>query len=71
MVNEPASIPLLLGMGFEEIIASPEMIPAVRGLIRRINAHAAKLIASKAISFWEPEKSLRYCRECLAKMVRN
>ncbi|GBF33845.1 phosphoenolpyruvate-protein phosphotransferase of PTS system [Desulfocucumis palustris] len=70
MVSEPAAIPLLLGMGYEEIIAPPEIIPATRGLIRRINAHSAKLIASKAISYWEPEKSLRYCRDCLAKMVR-
>lgn len=71
MVNEPAAIPLLLGMGFEEIIAPPEIIPATRELIQRINAHSAKLIASKAISYWEPDKSLRYCKDCLARIVKH
>ncbi len=68
MVDEPAAILLLLGMGYDEIIVSPGKIVATRELISRLDVHAAKLIASKAISYWEPEKSLKYSRDSLCKI---
>lgn len=71
MVDEPAAILLLLGMGYDEIIVAPGKIAATRELVSRLDAHAAKLIASKAISYWEPEKSFAYCRDCLVRAVKK
>jgi phosphotransferase system enzyme I (PtsI) len=70
MVNEPAAIPLLLGIGFDEVVAAPGKIDSIRTLIRRVDINAAKLIASKAKSFWDPEKSLKYCRDNLVKLLK-
>lgn len=67
MTDEPAAILLLLGIGFDEMVLAPGKIAIAREQISRLDAHGAKLLASKAISYWEPEKSLKYCRDAWRK----
>lgn len=70
LVNEPAAIPVLVGMGMDEIVVSPELVPKTRELVKCLDVHSTRLIAAKVLSYREPEKSKKYCEDCLHRMVR-
>jgi phosphoenolpyruvate-protein phosphotransferase len=44
------AIPILLGMGMDELSMAPRAIPAAKQLIRRVSSQAARQIASEALA---------------------
>jgi len=49
MAGEPSLVPLLLGMGADELSASPSLVPRVKFLIRRLKMSEAKELAAFAL----------------------
>lgn len=45
MAGDPVHIPILLGLGIDELSMNPQSIPAVKSIIRSIKAEDAKLFA--------------------------
>jgi len=51
MASDPLVVPILLGMGFDELSMSPIAIPEVKKVIRSLTIEEAKKIMSNALSF--------------------
>lgn len=51
MASDPLVVPLLLGMGFDELSMSPISIPEVKKVIRSLTIVEAKKIMNNALSF--------------------
>lgn len=49
MAGEPALVPLLLGLGVDELSVTPAMIPAVKFLLRRLRISEARELADWAL----------------------
>ena len=58
MAGEPDLVPLLLGLGVDELSASAPLVPSVKYLIRRMKKSEAKTLADQVIS-------MRYSHEIL------
>ena len=58
MAGEPDFVPLLLGLGIDELSASAPLIPQVKFLIRRLKFSEAKALADEALN-------MRYSHEIL------
>jgi phosphotransferase system enzyme I (PtsI) len=58
MAGEPDFVPLLLGLGVDELSASAPLIPQVKYLIRRLKIEETKTLAKEALS-------MRYSQEIL------
>jgi phosphotransferase system enzyme I (PtsI) len=58
MAGEPDFVPLLLGLGVDELSASAPLIPQVKYLIRRLKIEETKTLAQEALS-------MRYSQEIL------
>ena len=58
MAGEPDFVPLLLGLGVDELSASAPLIPQVKYLIRRLKIEETKKLAEEALS-------MRYSQEIL------
>jgi len=50
MAGDPALIPLLLGLGVDELSATPSLVPPVKYLIRRLKINEARELAEFALS---------------------
>lgn len=48
--GKPLAIPLLMGMGIDELSVNPSQIPLVRGIIKRVSYKDAQEIAAKALA---------------------
>ncbi|HBV99550.1 MAG: hypothetical protein JL50_13380 [Peptococcaceae bacterium BICA1-7] len=67
-VRDPVAVPILVGMGFNHLVAPPEMIPAIKGNVESISFREVCLIASKTTSYWDPHQAREYARERLARL---
>lgn len=67
IVHEPAAIPLLIGLGFDELTVPTALIDQTRQLVRQTSYNAARLTTAKTTSFWDPGDARRYCQETLNK----
>ncbi len=50
MAGDPAMVPILLGLGVDELSASPSLVPQVKFLIRRLKMPEAHALAEFAMS---------------------
>lgn len=66
---QPPAIPLLIAMGVNELVMPPEHIEQARRIIARLTMPKAKLVTSKAMSFWFPDEIQRYAEECLSRLA--
>lgn len=57
--GDPAVIPLLLGLGIDELSATPAGVPAVKFLLRRLRLAEARAAATAALSAESAEEALR------------
>ncbi|MCL6558772.1 MAG: hypothetical protein K6U74_08190 [Firmicutes bacterium] len=71
IVKDPPAVPLLVGLGFGEIVAPPELIPGIVEIIESISYLNARMTLSKAIAFWHPEETRAYAEEALHKLIRH
>ncbi|MBF7082202.1 hypothetical protein IT084_04330 [Desulfallas sp. Bu1-1] len=70
LAGQPAAIPLLVALGVNELVVAPEQIEQARRIIARLTIPRAKLVASKAMSFWHPGEIRRYAEECLPRLLK-
>lgn len=49
MAGDLDVIPLLLGLGVDELSATPSVVPEIKGLIRRLKMEEAKALAAFAL----------------------
>jgi len=68
MASDPVMIPVLLGMGLDELSMSPTAVPVAKKIIRSLTMGEAKEIADQAFSFldaWEVEHYV--CAEAMKR----
>ncbi|MFZ5633771.1 MAG: putative PEP-binding protein [Bacillota bacterium] len=71
LVRDPAAIPVLVGLSFNEIIAPPELIPEIKRIVGSIDYPAARMVASKTMSYPSPGQAREYAWERLLKFKQN
>jgi phosphoenolpyruvate-protein kinase (PTS system EI component) len=70
LAGQMPAVPLLVAIGTNELVMAPEQIEQAREIVSRLTMPRAKLVASKAMSFWSPDEIQRYAEECLARLLK-
>ena len=74
-VSNPVLVPLLLGLGVDELSASPPSIPQIKFLIRRLKLSEARALADFALSCESGEeilaRSQSLAREAAPSLFEN
>ncbi len=70
MAGDPVFVPLLLGLGVDELSMTPPLLPAAKFLIRNMRLSAAKELAAKARTMKAPADIERLCVEFFRKHMR-
>jgi phosphotransferase system enzyme I (PtsI) len=63
MAGDPALVPLLLGLGVDELSSAPSLVPPVKFLIRRLKLNEARELAAFALQCESAEEILARCQE--------
>ena len=75
MAGDPIMVPLLLGLGVEELSVAPLSVPKIKYLIRRIKMGEAKELADCALNCESPleitTNCLSYTRKVAASLFEN
>ena len=71
MASDLSMVPLLIGLGVEELSVASSMVPRVKMLIRNINVTQAKELADFAISCDSPKEILRRAKKLSREAVPN
>jgi phosphoenolpyruvate-protein kinase (PTS system EI component) len=50
MAGDPLMIPLLLGLGVDELSVAPQVVPQIKHLIRRLKMSEARELATAALA---------------------
>ncbi|MCD6185351.1 MAG: phosphoenolpyruvate--protein phosphotransferase [Deltaproteobacteria bacterium] len=50
MASDPINIPILLGLGMDELSMSPQSMPAVKSMVRALNIEDSKLFLKEALT---------------------
>lgn len=63
MAGDPVCVPLLFGLGIDELSMTPPLIPAARYIIRRMNLLDARKLAQQALAMDSPKAIHTLCAE--------
>ncbi|ATC65918.1 phosphoenolpyruvate--protein phosphotransferase [Nibricoccus aquaticus] len=67
MAGDPVYVPLLLGLGVDELSMTPPLLPAVKYLVRAMKMSEAKKLAKDALELTSPKEIYaladKFCRE--------
>jgi phosphotransferase system enzyme I (PtsI) len=63
MAGKPLAIPLLVGLGIDELSVNPSQIPLVRSIIRRISSVEAKKIADQVMDMQTHEEVIGFLKQ--------
>jgi phosphotransferase system enzyme I (PtsI) len=63
MAGDPVLTPLLLGLGVDELSATPSLVPPVKFLIRRLKLEEAKSLADFALNSESGAEILARCQK--------
>ena len=69
MASDPVMTPLLLGLGVDELSATPPLVPQLKYMVQRMNMAEARDLARTALSCESSDEVLIKCQElaeCLA-----
>jgi phosphotransferase system enzyme I (PtsI) len=69
MASDPVLAPLLLGLGVDELSASPSLVPPVKFLIRRLKISEAVELAEFALTCESAAEILGRCQELARKIA--
>ncbi|MGQ9661596.1 MAG: phosphoenolpyruvate--protein phosphotransferase [Kiritimatiellia bacterium] len=69
MAADPVLVPLLIGLGVDELSVAPSAAPVVKGMIRRIMLSQAEDLAELALQCESATEVLRHCRELVRKVA--
>ena len=68
MAGDPVLVPLLLGLGVDELSAAPSLVPPLKFLIRRLKLSEARELATFALACESASEILARCQE-LARQI--
>jgi len=68
MAGDPFALPVLLGLGFDELSMSHPAIPKIKRLVRKFQAERAKQVAQKALSMKDADEVRQYLNEVMTKL---
>lgn len=71
MASDPALVPLLLGLGVDELSVTPPMVPQIKFLIRRLKMSEARELAEFALKCESSTEILDRCRELVQRVAPN
>jgi phosphotransferase system enzyme I (PtsI) len=67
MAGDPVYLPLLIGLGIDELSMTPPLVPAVKYFVRAIRMTEARELAEKALTMHSPKEIYQmldtFCRE--------
>lgn len=63
MAGDPVCVPLLFGLGIDELSMTPPLIPAARYILRRMNLLDARKLAQQALAMDSPKAIHTLCAE--------
>lgn len=63
MAGNPLMVPLLLGMGADELSVSPSLVPMTKDMIRSLEYRQAEDLAQRALNSDSPQEVLDLCRQ--------
>ena len=63
MGGDPVLVPLLLGLGLDELSAAPSLVPSLKFLIRRLRLEEARKLAAFALECESAEEILARCQD--------
>jgi phosphotransferase system enzyme I (PtsI) len=63
MASDPVLVPLLLGLGVDELSAAPSLVPPVKFLVRRLKLAEARELAAFALACESAEEILARCQD--------
>jgi len=63
MAGDPVLVPLLLGLGVDELSCAPSLVPPVKFLVRRLKLAEAQELAAFALQCESAEVILAHCQE--------
>ncbi|MBM3835893.1 MAG: phosphoenolpyruvate--protein phosphotransferase [Verrucomicrobia bacterium] len=69
MAGDPAMVPLLLGLGVDELSASPSAVPEIKFLIRRLKLTEAKALAEFALQCESGQEILTRSQELVRQVA--
>ncbi len=69
MVTDPYCMTVLLGMGVDIVSATPQYIPAIKHLVRSLNAEQCYQVMQTVLKTSDTATCMRIVRECLAQSL--
>ena len=69
MGSDPKLIPLLIGLGVDEISAASPLVPHIKFLVRRLKLTEANELAQKALSFESGAETMIECEKLLRQVA--
>ncbi len=63
MAGDPVLVPLLLGLGVDELSAAPPLVAQIKYLVRRLKLTEARELAAFALQCESPAEILAHCQE--------
>lgn len=69
MAGNPVLIPLLVGLGVDELSVSPASAPAVKDVIRKMTFSSAERLAATALAAENGQVIMDLCREAVAEIA--
>jgi phosphotransferase system enzyme I (PtsI) len=69
MAGDPVLVPLLLGLGVDELSAAPSLVPPVKFLIRRLKLSEACALAAFALECESAGDILARCQELACQIA--
>ena len=70
MAGDPELVPLLLGLGVDELSAAPPLVPQIKFLIRRLKMSEARELAEFALNC-ESGAEILARSQCLTRQVAS
>ncbi len=71
MASDPMYVPLLVGLGADELSMSPSLIPEVKFMIRHISMQSAEDLAEEILALKRPRQIFRRMREFYRAVMKN
>ena len=71
MASDPVYVPLLVGMGADELSMSPSLIPEVKFMIRHISMESARDLADEILALKRPRMIFRRLREFYRSVMKD
>ncbi len=71
MASDPIYVPLLVGMGADELSLSPSLVPEVKFMIRHISIKDARELAAEVLSLKRPRMIFRCLRDFYRSVMKD